>query len=312
MEYMKVLYERAVAYLNVDYACDYHYVLVAGTSPLLQDSLYSSAKKIPNPDPSSDKKTLYDIWNFRSNSGKSNKEPSVYYSLGSGSDMATFYQRAGVPSVDMWYTYNEDKWDILSYPTYHSAYETFYYYETFIDPGFNYTLAMARYWAVMAWDLSNNDILPYDVRRYATAIETFIKSLKKNFGTIWQKNNVDIGHLESASRNLTKSANDFHGIIPNKPYTEPLKNRILNDKMIQFERAFIDPEGLPNRRQYKHVMFAPSMYDSYSDNSFPGIVDTMFDIQNNHRDKWDLLKEQVYVATYTIQSAANTLDDIGL
>lgn len=59
-------------------------------------------------------------------------------------------------------------------------------------------------------------------------------------------------------------------------------------------------------------MFAPSMYDSYSDNSFPGIVDTMFDIQNNHRDKWDLLKEQVYVATYTIQSAANTLDDIGL
>jgi len=32
---------------------------------------------------------------------------SVYYSLGSGSDMATFYQRAGVPSLDMWFTYNE-------------------------------------------------------------------------------------------------------------------------------------------------------------------------------------------------------------
>ena len=32
---------------------------------------------------------------------------SVYYSLGSGSDMATFYQRAGVPSIDMWFTYDE-------------------------------------------------------------------------------------------------------------------------------------------------------------------------------------------------------------
>lgn len=60
-------------------------------------------------------------------------------------------------------------------------------------------------------------------------------------------------------------------------------------------------------------MFAPSLYDSYSDNSFPGIVDTMHDIQKNNRvDKWDVLKQQVSIATYTIQSAANTLKDIGL
>lgn len=43
---MKVLYERAVAYLNVDYAVDYNYVLYAGTSPLLQDSLYEATKLV--------------------------------------------------------------------------------------------------------------------------------------------------------------------------------------------------------------------------------------------------------------------------
>ena len=43
---MKVLYERAIAYLNVDYACDYHYNLVAGVSPLLQDPLYEAAKQV--------------------------------------------------------------------------------------------------------------------------------------------------------------------------------------------------------------------------------------------------------------------------
>lgn len=43
---MKVLYERAVAYLNVDYAVDYNYVLFAGTSPLLQDSLYQATKLV--------------------------------------------------------------------------------------------------------------------------------------------------------------------------------------------------------------------------------------------------------------------------
>lgn len=46
---MKVLYERAVAYLNVDYAVDYNYVLFAGTSPLLQDSLYQATKLVRRP-----------------------------------------------------------------------------------------------------------------------------------------------------------------------------------------------------------------------------------------------------------------------
>lgn len=43
---MKVLYERSIAYLNVDYAADYNYVLTAGTSPLLQDTLYETTKLV--------------------------------------------------------------------------------------------------------------------------------------------------------------------------------------------------------------------------------------------------------------------------
>ena len=62
----------------------------------------------------------------------------------------------------------------------------------------------------------------------------------------------------------------------------------------------------------RHVMFAPSAFDSYSDNSFPGIVDAMSEIENDGVDKWEQLKQQVSIATYTIQSAANTLSDIGL
>ncbi|XP_069102028.1 putative N-acetylated-alpha-linked acidic dipeptidase isoform X2 [Argopecten irradians] len=311
-EYMKVLYERTVAYLNVDYACDYPYVLVAGTSPLLQDSLYQSAKKVPNPEKNTQFNTLYDVWKDRlPNTDKT--EPSVYYSLGSGSDMATFYQRAGVPSVDMWFTYDENKWDILSYPTYHSAYETFEMFTRFIDPNFNFTLAMAQMWSIMAWDLANEELLPFDPTRYATAIKDFVASLKKDFSEVWRQQNVNIQAMDSAVRNLTKSTNAFKAKIQSLVDTSPLSIRMLNDKMIQFERAFIDPEGLPDRRIYKHVMFAPSLYDSYSDNSFPGVVDTMHDIQiNNRTDKWGLLKQQVSVATYTIQSAANTLDDIGL
>jgi len=41
--------------------------------------------------------------------------------------------------------------------------------------------------------IANADILPFDVRRYATAITTFIDSLKKQFGEEWKTHNVNIG-----------------------------------------------------------------------------------------------------------------------
>ncbi|KAL3881662.1 hypothetical protein ACJMK2_028072 [Sinanodonta woodiana] len=310
-EYMKVLYERAVAYLNVDWAVESINNLAAGASPLLQDPLYQAAKIVPNPDSSSPYKTLYDIWNQK-NPGDGTGEPSVYYSLGSGSDMATFYQRAGVPSIDMYYTFDHKQWNILYYPLYHSAYETFHMFTSFIDPSFNYMLTMGRLWGVLAWKLADETLLSYDVRRYPKAISDFIATLKTQFGPLWQANNVNIGALESASANFTLAAKNFYDRLQSVDKKNPLAVRMANDKMMQLERVFIDPEGLPGRPIYKHVMFAPSKFDSYKDNSFPGIVDTMFEIQNNNASSWDLLKQQVYVATYTIQSAANSLDPIGL
>ncbi|KAL3881668.1 hypothetical protein ACJMK2_028078 [Sinanodonta woodiana] len=309
-EYMKVLYERAVAYINVDYAVDYIDTLVAGTSPLLHDPLYHAAKMVPNPDPTSSYKTLYDIWN-KVTPGNGTGEPSVYYSLGASSDMATFYQRAGVPSVDMWYTFDRKRWDLLSFPLYHSAYETFHMYETFIDPSFNYTLGLARLWGVMSWKIADETVFSFDVRRYAKAISDFLKLLKIQYGTEWRKHNINIAALEFASMNLTTAAQKFHEHVQMIDRENPLTVRMANDKMIQLERAFIDPEGLPGRPFYKHVMFAPSKFDSYKDNTFPGIVDAMYEIQYNNANIWDELKQQVYVSTYTIQSAANTLDPIG-
>ena len=46
---MKVLYERGVAYLNMDYAVDYTYVPAVGISPLLQDYMYNASKQVLTP-----------------------------------------------------------------------------------------------------------------------------------------------------------------------------------------------------------------------------------------------------------------------
>ena len=70
--------------------------------------------------------------------------------------------------------------------------------------------------------------------------------------------------------------------------------RRVNDQLMQLERHFVDPHGLPNRPEYKsvghliylfcsiniyfmpsHIVFAPSLSDSYSSSSFSGLTDLL-------------------------------------
>lgn len=314
-EHMKVLFNRGVAYLNMDYAVDYTYKLDVYTSPLLEDAMYKAAKQIPNPDPLSSQKTLYDIWKLRTTGSDENSDstPEISYSLGSGSDMATFYQRAGVPSMDFYYTYDTKKWPILSYPTYHTAYETFHMYSTFIDPSFNYTLAITQLWAILTYDLATADILPFDLRRYSNIIAVYVYSLKSDYEHSWKNHSVNYESLINASIAFVHATEHFHNqYMPSINIANSLAVRRLNDKMIGLERAFIDPEGIPGKPMYKHIVYAPNEYDSYSDAFFPGIREAMWKIENENADLWDLVKQQVSVATYTVMSAAQSLDEIGL
>ncbi|XP_025076798.1 glutamate carboxypeptidase 2-like isoform X2 [Pomacea canaliculata] len=312
-DHLKVLLQRGVAYLNMDSSATSNFTLAIGTSPLLQDAIYEAAKHVPSQDPSF--ATMYDMWLHRPRSNKSNlQEPQLTYSLGSGSDMAAFYQRAGISSIDMVMTYDEANIPISTYPLYHSSYETFYAFDAFIDPGFTATAAITKLMAILAINLADSELLPMKVERYSRAIYDAYATLATHYRDLWQSKGVDIESLDSAVHNFSLAAKAFQEQLDNISKSlsgSPLLQRMINDKLMQLERAFLDPEGLPGRPDQKHMMFAPSQFDSYIDNSFPGIVDTMFQIEHGS-DKWDQLKQQVYIATYTIQSAVFTLQGLGL
>lgn len=61
----------------------------------------------------------------------------------------------------------------------------------------------------------------------------------------------------------------------------------------------------------RHVIFAPSQFDAYRDSTFPGIRDTMFEIEHGN-DHWEQLRQQIFIVTYFIQAAAASLLGIGL
>ncbi|HEX7287498.1 MAG TPA: transferrin receptor-like dimerization domain-containing protein, partial [Candidatus Angelobacter sp.] len=45
----------------------------------------------------------------------------------------------------------------------------------------------------------------------------------------------------------------------------------LNDKLIQTERKLTNPDGLPRRSWYKHLIYAPGFYTGYGAKTLPGV-----------------------------------------
>lgn len=62
----------------------------------------------------------------------------------------------------------------------------------------------------------------------------------------------------------------------------------------------------------RHIIFAPSSHNKYAGESFPGIYDAMFDIENKEdpHSAWTEVKKHISIAAFTIQAAAGTLTEV--
>ncbi|XP_075054812.1 glutamate carboxypeptidase 2-like isoform X2 [Mixophyes fleayi] len=200
------------------------------------------------------------------------------------------------------------------YPVYHSVYETSEIVDKFYDPLYKNHLAVAKVRGGLVFELADSVVLPYDARDYADAI--------KNYATIVysmaQKNepqmldyNVSFEPLFSAVENFTNTATLFHVRLKDLDVSNPIAVRSANDQLMYLERAFIDPLGLPGRKFYRHIIFAPSSHNKYAGESFPGIYDALFDIENmvDQPAAWNEVKKQISIAAFTVQAAAQTLED---
>uniref|UniRef100_A0A2C9MAV3 Aminopeptidase NAALADL1 n=1 Tax=Biomphalaria glabrata TaxID=6526 RepID=A0A2C9MAV3_BIOGL len=307
-ENLELISERSVAYLNVHSLVEGNFSLKAVSSPLLQDAMYTVAHQVPSP--TKNVSTLYDLWLAQSKLYSSNeKEPSVSYSLWSGSDHEVFYQRAGVSCADLSFNFDFRKYPITTYPLHHSAYDNYFSYEHFNDPGLKYSKAVTQFWVLLANYLANAPLLPFKVTRFSAALENFITDLVHNYKEIWGQNNVQYDQLISAAKNFTEATICFEKTLLSEKELnkKPLKLRMYNDQIMQTERAFLIQQGLPSKPFSKNIVFTQSNSEPSNEKSFfPGISTTMYNIKNG-KSQWDQLKHQIYLATLCLQSAATQL-----
>ncbi|KAM4850546.1 LOW QUALITY PROTEIN: N-acetylated-alpha-linked acidic dipeptidase 2-like [Urocitellus parryii] len=312
-ENVKILQERSVAYINSDSSIEGNYTLRVDCTPLLYQLMYKLTKEMSSPDDGFESKSLYESWLEKDPSPENKGFPRIN-KLGSGSDFEAYFQRLGIASGRVHYTKNRKTDKYSSYPVYHTIYETFELVENFYYPTFKKQLSVAQLRGALV-ELAESIIIPFNIQDYGTALENYAASifnLSKKYDQQLKDEGVSFDSLFSAVKNFSEAASDFHRRLTEVDLNNPIAVRIMNDQLMLLERAFIHPLGLPGRQFYRHIIFAPSSHNKYAGESFPGVYDAMFDIDNKADPHlaWAKVKKHISIAVFTIQAAAGTLKEV--
>jgi len=292
------------AYFNMDVAVSGP-KFGASSVPSLKQFIRDIAKAVPSPKGG----TVYDVWQKASLPeapstqspteaiGDSRRTPAAQIKsdvpvgdLGSGSDYTAFLQHAGVPSTDVSSS--------GPYGVYHSVFDNFAWFKKFGDPDFLYEQQMARVFGLEMVRMANADVLPYNYEEYGKEIAAYLDAARKRSVGKFGDRALDFGPVNNAAHHFETAAAKILAKQKNPPH-DPAR---LNQALRNAERALLDPQGLPHRPFFKHVIYAPGEYTGYAAVVIPGV--------NEALDKGDSerARQQLSALAAALDRAAKTLE----
>ncbi|KAK3712657.1 hypothetical protein RRG08_058560 [Elysia crispata] len=313
-QYVAVLRERAVGYLNIDIALRGNDTLRVGAAPLMHSLVYEASRKVRNPNPAeiqAGRATVYDTWQHVT-AGSSDGKPRIA-GLGSGSDYAPLLQKAGITAVEVSYIYDYRKYRMSSYPLYHTEYETFDIVKNQYDRDFQFHAALSRFMGEMARNLADSLILPFNLDGYSEGLKLIKRKLDASDYGVKLKAMLDnYGKLDDVISGFEADIIDFQKRLEKIDKNNPYAVRRMNDQILLLEKAFLISEGLPTRPSKKHILFAENSNDAYAESTFPGLVDLLFKIDSapGSAERWERVKRHFSAILHTIQTAGATLRDV--
>jgi N-acetylated-alpha-linked acidic dipeptidase len=323
---------KAVAYINVDEATsgpNFHGQAVASLAPMLEETTRSLQ------DPS--RKTLYKVWketvererkegqqSGQFNASGASNQTLADTRIGSGSDHTVFLNFIGVPVLGLGFDGD--------YGVYHSAYDDFYWMNHFGDPGYKYHTLMSQLWGITALRLANADLLPFDFATYASNIRQFVNDMAAE--TIFKnRDDFDLSakyakeHAADAKQVVPKSTYEIRGLdlskvrkeiddfeVAGKNLNESLNHRLssgpldpklaatLNSGMMQVERNWLNPDGIPGRPWFKHILYGARF--TYAHLELPGLTEAV------EKQDWPAAKQQAEILERALHNNTQLLDEL--
>ncbi len=313
------LRSKAVAYINLDEATsgpNFQGQAVASLAPMLEETTRSLQ------DPSG--KTLYEAWKEKvERERKAGAQSSQFSSsgvvsetladtrIGSGSDHTVFLNFIGVPVLGLGFEGD--------YGVYHSAYDDFYWMNHFGDPGYRYHTLMSQLWGVTALRLANADLLPFDLATYAANIRQFVADLAGNNkgvmlsrassnGAAESKENassLDLTEVEKAIDNFEAAGKKLDESIGHRLASGPVDPQLagaLNHGMMQVERNWLNPDGIPGRPWFKHILYGARF--TYAHLELPGLTEAV------EKHDWPTAKLQAEILQRALQKNTELLSQL--
>lgn len=310
------LRSKAVAYINVDEATsgpNFHGQAVASLAPMLAETTQSLQ------DPSG--KSLYDAWKAtverekaeRKQTGQMNDSGVASTTLadtriGSGSDHTVFLNFIGMPVIGL--QFDGD------YGVYHSAYDDFYWINHFGDPGYRYHTLMSQLWGVTALRLANADLLPFDFATYASNVRQFLDDLMKANKFVWgqppsavqpaeARPPLDLKPVLDAIDNFETAGKHFDETVNSQLGSEkgdPKLASELNRGMMQVERNWLNPDGIPGRPWFKHILYGARF--TYAHLELPGLTEAI------EKQDWPTAKEQAAILQHALEKNTELLNQL--
>ena len=324
--------KKAVAYINVDEATsgpDFYGEAVASLAPMLVETTRALQ------DPSG--KTLYEAWKARVERAKKEGKQSGQFNdsgiagdnladtrIGSGSDHTVFLNFLGVPVMGLGF--------VGDYGVYHSAYDDFYWMNHFGDPGYRYHTLMSQLWGVTALRLANADLLPFDFATYAANIRQFVNDLAKanEKNMLGQQRNMwgqppkpalsevegavqpgaarqpldlkpildSIDAFEAAGKRLNDS---ISRLLATNTFG-PKRAETLNHGMMQVERKWLNPDGIPGRPWFKHTLYGARF--TYAHLELPGLTEAV------EKQDWPTAQQQAEILQQALQKNIDLLNQL--
>jgi N-acetylated-alpha-linked acidic dipeptidase len=310
---------KAVAYINVDEATsgpNFHGQAVASLAPML----VATTRTLQDPSG----KTLYAAWKETvSREIEAGAQSSQFSSsgvlddsladtrIGSGSDHTVFLNFVGVPVLGLGFDGD--------YGVYHSAYDDFYWMNHFGDPGYKYHTLMTQLWGVTALRLANADLLPFDFATYASNIRQFVSDLSKaNEKNIWgqpppaaqssearPQPHLDLMPILEAIDAFEKAGKSLNDSLTRKLSSgaiNPQQAAALNHGMMQLERNWLNPSGIPGRPWFKHILYGARF--TYAHLELPGLTEAV------EKQDWTTAKQQAEILQRAVEKNTKLLNDL--
>jgi N-acetylated-alpha-linked acidic dipeptidase len=295
-QFAEELRKKAVAYINVDSSTsgpNFEGDAVASLAPMLVEA----TRSLPDPRGTS----LHDAWHDsqvreRKEAGKPDTVTDSNLAetrIGSASDHTVFLNFVGMPVLGLQFD--------GPYGVYHSMYDDFYWMNHFGDPGYRYHTLMSQLWGVLALRLADADLLPFDFASYAANLREFVGDLTQgeNAGK-WDAKSLlaGIDAFESAGNKLNAATEAWlKAGVPAAAIADE-----VNRGLMQAERNWLNPDGIPNRPWFKHMIYGTRY--TYAHLELPGITEAV------ESKNWQLAQQQAAVLEKAVANNTQLLEEL--